>query len=94
MHNLWNPEDQRLLERLKKYILSGRSLARPDTNKTFYTKIDCFKYRIGEVILQADVSAEAIKSEAKEKYSGKCGFYKSLEGMRLWYISFISISTV
>ena len=49
---------------------------------------------MGAVILQADVSAEARKSEAKEKYSEKCEFDKSLEGIYLRPISFISISTV
>ena len=46
------------------------------------------------MILQADESAEARKSEVQEKDGGKCEFDKSLEGMRLRPIYFISISTV
>ena len=46
------------------------------------------------MILQADESAEARKSEVQEKDGGKCEFYNSLEGMRLRPIYFISGSTV
>ena len=55
MHNLWNPDDQRLLELLKKYILSGPTLARPDPYIRFYTKKDWSKDVMGEVLLQAYV---------------------------------------
>ena len=48
---------------------------------------------MGAVLIQADVSAEAIKSEAQEKDVEKCEFDKSLEGMRLRPIYFISRST-
>ena len=37
--NLWNTEDQRLLERLKKDILSGPNLARPDPSRRFYIRL-------------------------------------------------------
>ena len=91
MKNLWNPEDQRLLERLNKDILSGPTLERPDSSRRFYTKRYWSKDRIGVVLMQADVSEE---SEAEEKYGGKCEFEKSLLGMRLRPIYFISKSTV
>ena len=51
LQNLWNLEDQRLLERLKKYILSGPTLVRPDPSRMFYTKTDWYKYGMGEVLL-------------------------------------------
>ena len=46
------------------------------------------------VILQADVLEEVINSDAQEKYVGKYEFDKSLEGMLLQPISFISRSTL
>ena len=46
------------------------------------------------VIIQADVSEEARKSEAQEKDGGKCEYEYSLEGMFLRPIYFILISTV
>ena len=45
---------------------------------------------MGVVLLQADISEEAKKSEAQENSGGKCEFDKSLGGMRLRPISFIS----
>ena len=83
IHKPWNPEDQRLMERLNKDILSGPTLARPDPSRRFYIKIDWSKDKMGAVLLQADVSKEAIKPEAQEKDGGKCEFDNSLEGMRL-----------
>ena len=38
MQNIWSIEDQRLLERLKKDILSGPTLAIPDPYRRFYIK--------------------------------------------------------
>ena len=46
------------------------------------------------VLLKAYVSEEARKSEAQEKDGRECEFDKSLEGMRLRPIYFISRSTV
>ena len=56
MHNLWNPEDQGLLELLKKDILSGPTLSRPDPSRRLYIKKDYSKGGIEEVLLKADVS--------------------------------------
>ena len=49
---------------------------------------------MGAVLLQEYVSEEARKSYSQEKDGGKCEFDKSLEGMRLRPIYFISRSTV
>ena len=65
MKNLWNPEYQSLMERLKKYILSGPNLARPDPSRRFYIKIYWSKDGMGAVILKSDVSEEARKPEAQ-----------------------------
>ena len=43
MQNLWNTEDNILLERLNKDILSVPTLAIPDPSRRFYIKIDCSK---------------------------------------------------
>ena len=94
IQNLWNPENQRLLERIKKYILSGPTLEKLDPIRRFYIKTDWPKGGMGSVLLKLDISAEARKSEAYEKDGIKCEFDKSIEGMRLRPISFISISTL
>ena len=65
MQNLWNTAYQRSMERLKKGILSGPTLERPDPYRRFYIKTDWSKDGMGVMILQADVSAEAINSEAQ-----------------------------
>ena len=61
MQNLWNPEYQRLLEWLKKDILSGPTLERLYPSRRFYINIEWSNDGIGAVILQAHVSAEARK---------------------------------
>ena len=83
MQNLCNLSDQRLLEQLKKEILSVPNLAIPDPSRRFYIKTDWSKYGMGAVILQADVSAETRRSEAQENYGVKREFENSLERMRL-----------
>ena len=92
MQNLWNTEKQWLLERLKKEILSGSTLARPDPYRKLYIKTDWYKDGMGAVLLQAYVSEESRKSEAQEKAGGKCEFEKFLGGIRLRTIYLISIS--
>ena len=94
MQNIWNTEDQSLMERLKKDILSGPTLSIPDPSRRFYINTDWSKDRMGAVLLQEYVSEESGKSEAKEKAVKKCEFYKSLEGMRLRPIYSTSRSTV
>ena len=94
MQNLFNAEYQRLLENLKKDILSGPTSVISDPSRRFYINTDWSNDGMGEVHFQADVSEEARKSEAQEKSGGKCEFEYSLEGMRLRPISFISGSTV
>ena len=94
MQNLFNQEDQRLLERLNKYILSGPNLSRLDPYRRFYIKTDLPKDGMREVLLKEDDSAVSRNPEAKEKEGGKYEFYKSLEGMFLRPIYFILISTV
>ena len=56
-----------LLERLNKDILLGPTLAKPDPSRRFYINTDWYKYGMGAVLLQTDVSEEARKSKAQEK---------------------------
>ena len=52
MQNLWIPEDQRLLERIKEDIVIGSTLIRTDLSRRFYIKMDWYKDEMGEVIMQ------------------------------------------
>ena len=52
MKNLWNPDDQRSLERLNIDILSGPNLARPDPSRRFYINTDLSKDGMRAVLLQ------------------------------------------
>ena len=74
MHNLWNIEDQRLLEWLKKDVLSGTNLSRPDPSIRLYINTDWSKDGMGAVLLQSYVSTEARNLEAKEKDGGSINF--------------------
>ena len=94
MHNLWTPEYQRLLERLKEEIMEGPTLSIPDPSRIFYIKTDWSKNGMEAVLLQLDESVKTIKAEVQEKASEKCEFEKSLEGMPLLPISFILRSMV
>ena len=71
MQRIWNIEDQRLLKRPKKHILSGPTLAIPDPSRRLYIKKDWYKYGMGAVLLQADVSAEAKKTRVTRKVRWK-----------------------
>ena len=62
MQNLCNIEYQRLLERLKKYILSGPTLAITYPSRSFYIKKYWSKDGTGAVLLKEDVSEEARNS--------------------------------
>ena len=54
-----------LMERLKKDILLGLTLERPDPSRRFLIKIDWSKDGMVVVLLQADVSEEAINIAAQ-----------------------------
>ena len=94
MQNLWNPKHQRLIEWLKKEILSGPTLSILDLSRRFYIRTDWSKDGMGAVLMQSDVSEEARKPEAQEKEVRKYEFLKSLEVMRLQPLYFISGSTL
>ena len=62
-----NSEDQRLLELLKKDILSRTTLARPGPCIRFYIKIDSSKDGMGSALLKSDDSEKARNLEARKK---------------------------
>ena len=90
MKNLCKPKDQRFLEQINKDIVSGPTLARPETHQRLYINTYWYKDRIGSVLLQSDDSAEERNPEAQEKDCGKCEFDKFLEIIHLHPIYFIS----
>ena len=51
MQNIWTPEDQSLLERLKKDIMAGPTLVRTDSSQRLYINRDWSKYGVGAVLL-------------------------------------------
>ena len=91
MQKLCAEKYQRLLEKLKYDIVTGPKLSIPDTYWRFYMNTYWPKYVMGTLILQLDDSVEAIQSEAQEKYGGKFEFNKSLSGLCLRLINFISV---
>ena len=87
MQKIFMTEEQRLLERLKGYLITGPSLARIHPYQSFYIKTVFSKYVMRAVLLQSGASVEASKAEAQEKYGLKCEFFRSLEGLFLHIIS-------
>ena len=75
------------MEQLKKCILSRTTLARSELSRRLYTKTEWPKSVMGAVIMQVDVSAEASKSYAQEKYGGKFEFDKSPPTTNLFCIN-------
>ena len=63
--NLWKQEEQMLMERLNKDIMAGPTLTRKDLSRIFYIKTDWSKDGMGVILLQADDSVDARKTEAK-----------------------------
>ena len=93
MAELWTDGCEALLAKLKKDILAGPVLARPNPNRRFYLKTDWSKEGMGAVLLQADDSDEARAAEKAEKDGGRCEFDRTIEGLRLRPIAFISRRT-
>ena len=64
---------------VKERYLSGPALARLNSSRRFYINTYWFKYVMVVVLMQSDVSEEAIKSETQVNDDKKCEFEKSLE---------------
>jgi hypothetical protein len=79
------------LDSLKKEILQGLTLKRPNPDHRFYVKTDWSAWAQGAVLLQADVSEEAEASMWREIHGGQYEFDKAIKGLRLRPIKFISL---
>ena len=78
------------LDALKKAILEGPILKRPNPNRRYYLKSDWSKWAQGAVLLQADITEEAEIAMLKEMHGATCEFDKKISGLRLRPIKFIS----
>jgi hypothetical protein len=88
--DLWKPKDTALLEELKQELLDGPVLKRPDWNRRFYLKTDWSKDAMAGAILQPKCSEAAEEEILKEVETGICNFDKTISGLRLRPIAFIS----
>ena len=67
MQNLWNPNEQILLERIKKDIIAGPILSRPGPYRRFYINTDWSTEVMGVVLLWEDDSVKAINKRNKKR---------------------------
>jgi hypothetical protein len=88
---LWSDSDDKLLQQLKRDILDGPVMKRPDPNRRFYLKTDWSAEAQGAVLLQAGCSTEEEDAMMREVKGGKCEFDKTVNGLRLRPIAFISM---
>ena len=86
----WLPEHQQLLDELKKELLSGLLLARPNHNRRFYVKTDWSKMAMGAILLQARDDDDSVLAEKLEAQGGPCFFELQTYGIRLRAVSCIS----
>ncbi len=90
LQNQWTEEDDELLEELKQAILDTPVLKRPVPNRRFYLKTDWSCNAQGAVLLQAGCSEEEEAALQRELNGGDCEFEKTMGGLRLLPIAFIS----
>jgi hypothetical protein len=86
----WGTEDDQLLEELKEAILSNPVLKRPVPNRRFYLKTDWSANAQGAVLLQAGCAEEDEAAMIREIEGGECEFEKTMSGLRLCPIGFLS----
>ena len=86
----WDDKCEELLDQLKKDIIKGPVLKRPNPKRRFYLKTDWSKEGMGGVLLQADTTEEAEEAMRREMKGGKCEFDKLIKGLRLRPVAFIS----
>jgi hypothetical protein len=84
------PKDMELLEELKKELLDGPVLKRPSWDRRFYLKTDWSKYAMAVAILQPKCNEEAEEVILKELEMDICNFDKTISGLQLLPIAFIS----
>jgi hypothetical protein len=90
LRTLWTQNDQLLFETLKGEITTGPVLKRPDPNRRFYLKTDWSAHAQGAVLLQAGCTDEEEAAVQREIHGEKCEYDKTVSGLRLRPIAFIS----
>ena len=93
LDKIWKKEHQDLLDRLKRLIVGGPLLQRPDFDRRLYLKTDWSKDGVGVALLQAEDTPEARAAEEREDGGGPCEFDRSVSGLRLRPIAFFSRKT-
>jgi hypothetical protein len=93
LDKIWKKEHQDLLDRLKRLIVGGPVLQRPDFDRRLYLKTDWSKDGVGVALLQAEDTPEARAAEDREADGGPCEFERSVSGLRLRPIAFFSRKT-
>jgi hypothetical protein len=89
--NLWTPKEDSLIHVLKKAILTGPVLKRPDWDRQFHVKTDWSSFAKGGALCQAECTPEAEEAIRKESEEGTpAEFDKTISGLRLRPIAFIS----
>jgi hypothetical protein len=95
MTALWSEEDDALFEEMKEAILSKPVLKRPDWNREFYVKTDWSSKAKGGALCQPECTPEAEEAIKNGKPGEDLGFDKTLGGLRLRPLQFISkVNTV
>ena len=72
MQNLWMLDDKTLPDRLKKEVIPGPMLARPDLSRRFCINTERYKVITVFMLLQSDYMLEAINSDSQKKDGVKC----------------------
>jgi hypothetical protein len=90
MRQLWEQQDDQILDDLKQAILTGPVLKRPEPNRRFYLKTDWSAHAQGAVLLQAGCTKAEEEAVHRETKGGQCEFEKKLSGLRLRPVAFIS----
>jgi hypothetical protein len=84
------PQNNDTHKRHKDNIISGPVLRQPDFNRKFFLKTDWLKHTMGLVILQAEATTKAKEALLNKISGGKCEFDKTINGLQLQQLAFIS----
>jgi hypothetical protein len=90
LKKLWIDDNDSQLEEMKQAILDGPVLKRPVPNRRFFLKTDWSANAQGAVLLQAGCSEEEEVASTREIDGGNCKFKKTIGGLRLLPIPFMS----
>ena len=89
LRSQWIGKDDNLLDELKKAIPTNPVLKRPIPNRRFYLKTDWSANAQDAALLQVGYSEDEV-ALTRDLEGGECEFEKSMTGLRLLSIAFIS----